>query len=118
MRLLFTISCSVILFNSWGQCPTAAYSIGSSLLCQGEEVGFTNQSVNGTTYTWDLCGGDLVFEPTAEGKLVDNALRQSFDFELLYNAGNWYGILSSINTVSYKILAYGDSLGSVPAVSS
>ncbi|MFT7160312.1 MAG: PKD repeat protein, partial [Bacteroidia bacterium] len=95
-------------------CPTADFIVPTTV-CQGEEIAFTNSSVNEAFYSWDFCvGDDLKKTPQTTQVLLGSAFGSSYDIEIVAEGGQYYGFVPTRQTNKLIRLNFGDSIGTSP----
>ncbi len=100
------------------QCPYPDFETNKSSMCIGENVVFTNTSVNGpVAYSWDFCSGDFEGNPTASVLLSNSVFNGDLHFNVYKSGGEYFGFGTDISSGDITRIAYGKSLSSTPQVS-
>lgn len=74
-----------------GQCPVAEFQVVSSG-CVQQNIYIENTSVNGSSFEWDFCSGDLEFNPSATFIAAGTSFFRARSFRMIQDDnGQWFG---------------------------
>lgn len=96
-------------------CPTSLFSMIDRNVCLGEPFILTNSTVNGFSYQWDFCVGELSSAPSAFIQIDD--VSEPFELEIVKSNGRYHGFVSSRGDRTVYRVDFGTSLDeSNPAI--
>lgn len=110
---LAILFCFVTLSQSFSQCPSAGFSIPSSI-CIGSSFDPTNTTTNGVNYEWDFCAGDLERAPD-DTTLGVQPLNSPDGIDFAFDGTDWYGFVCNVNGNSISRMSFGNSLNNAPS---
>lgn len=110
--IIKSVQIFLVLFaylSARGQAPVANFSFSKANYCRGESWVLENTSSDATQYLWDFCTGDL--ERTFSYESSYDYTGNFDDFEIISNAGSWYGFTVDRSTNSLLRFDLNESLG-------
>ena len=113
--LIITSSLYGFFNKSWAQTPSSEFIIEAPLICLGENVQLSNNSLNSISYDWDFCEGDLNSIPVGvdKGSISFSSAPEGID--LVKDNANWYGFVASINNNLIVRANFGNDLNNIPS---
>lgn len=91
---------------------TVDFSVSSSPVCLNMDLGLVNNTINGASYQWDLCQGDLGKTPTASTllNLSSSGSNNVIGLDLIEVGGLWYGFVCSLGANTIFRLDFGSDI--------
>lgn len=116
MKSIVLSTClSVLLFAAMPLFGQQAGFTAPDTVCINEPINLFNTSVNGTTYYWNFCAGNLYQPPTAVNfGNINNALQTPVFLEMAQEGGNYYAFVTNNNAPGLVRLSFGNSLLNTP----
>ena len=105
----------VLSLPSKSQCPTADFNIPTSV-CIGENLPIQNTTVNGVSYDWDFCGGDITSTPVVSSIGTINAGATTTGITVINDEEKWYGFVVSRDNGKLFRLEFGNDLSVTPSI--
>jgi PKD repeat protein len=97
------------------QAPVAGFSAPTTV-CRQEQLALQNTSTSADVYAWDFCLNDIS-TPTSITDLVQPAtLNSGFTLKTVWDQGNWYAFVTSVNNNHLIRLDFGNDLNNFPTV--
>ena len=79
------------VITTFAQCPQVDFTNPSSV-CIGENIDLENLTINGNSYSWDFCSGELNLLPDTSTIASSSAINRGRSIRMINDdAGIWYG---------------------------
>ncbi|MEQ8549835.1 MAG: PKD domain-containing protein, partial [Cyclobacteriaceae bacterium] len=91
----------------------ASFSLDGDV-CKGEEVVFTNTSIDAESYLWDFCHDGLNNLASTSRVLTLNRTNIAVGTEMVYDSGIWHAFVSSLDNSKLLRLEFGRGLSAAP----
>ena len=105
----------LLVYNGVNGQVTSSFTVQNPV-CKQENLQFTNNSLNTTSYIWDFCLDDLDSITAVNGIGVASDAVVPTGITMIYDAGQWYGFLSSRDNNKLFRLDFGSDLESTPSI--